>query len=100
MLLEGLLTIVVGLACPFLLPNGPSSAKFLSQDEKDFLAQRLKDDSGSTGEVQTGESFKKMYLIAALTDWKIYLSVLIYWGNSICTYGYEEPPTPSGNRHQ
>lgn len=90
MLLEGLLTIVVGLACPFLLPNGPSTARFLSQDEKQFLAQRLKDDSGSTGQVQTEEKFQRRYLIAALTDWKIYLSVLIYWGNSICTYGCED----------
>lgn len=26
----------------------------------------------------------------AFTDWKIYLSVLIYWGNAICNYGYDE----------
>jgi hypothetical protein len=87
LILEGLCTVIVGMACPFLLPNGPASAKFLSMEEKTFLSQRLENDSGGSGRLQTAETFQMRYVIAALTDWKIYLSVLIYWGNSICTYG-------------
>ncbi|OBT53111.1 hypothetical protein VE04_07821 [Pseudogymnoascus sp. 24MN13] len=88
LILEGLCTVIVGMACPFLLPNGPASAKFLSMEEKTFLSQRLENDSGGSGRLQTAETFQMRYVIAALTDWKIYLSVLIYWGNSICTYGF------------
>lgn len=28
------------------------------------------------------------YLLSALTEWKIYLAVIIYWGNSIALYGF------------
>jgi hypothetical protein len=37
--------------------------------------------------VKTDEPFQWKFFWAALKDWKIYLSVVIYWGNAICSYG-------------
>ncbi|OAL53127.1 MFS general substrate transporter [Pyrenochaeta sp. DS3sAY3a] len=88
MILEGILTVLVGFLCPFILPNDPATAKFLSHEEKLFLIRGLENDSGSTGRVETSEKFNKRYLIAALTDVKIYISVLIYWGTAISNYGF------------
>ncbi|KAH6974573.1 putative MFS nicotinic acid transporter Tna1 [Ilyonectria sp. MPI-CAGE-AT-0026] len=88
-ILEGILTVVIGAAIPFLLPDSPASASFLSQDEKNFISHRLAHDSGTTsGAIGTDEKFQWSYIRAALSDWKIYLGVLMYWGHSICIYAF------------
>jgi ACS family tartrate transporter-like MFS transporter len=38
---QGLLTILIGVAVPFLLPNRPADATFLTMDEKAWLQARL-----------------------------------------------------------
>lgn len=87
MILEGTLTVIVGCLCPFILPNSPATASFLTAPEKTYIIQALQNDSGSTGRVETAEKYHKRYIIAALKDIKIYISVLIYWGNAISNYG-------------
>jgi hypothetical protein len=86
-ILEGIFTALTGFAILFLMPNSPATASFLTAQERDLLCQRLESDSGGSGNVQTSERFQMKYLTAALTDWKIWLSVIVYWGNSISTYG-------------
>jgi hypothetical protein len=87
-ILEGLLTVVLGLACPFVLPDSPATAKFLSDKERKFLSYRLMKDSGREhGQVNIDEGFKLKYVLEALKDWKVYLSVLILGANPIATYG-------------
>lgn len=82
----GILTVVIGAAIPFLLPDSPASASFLSQDEKNFISHRLAHDSGTaSGAIGTDEKFQWSYIRAALSDWKIYLGVLMYWGHSVST---------------
>lgn len=88
-MLEGIFTVVVGVSCYMFLPNGPATARFLTPAERAFLIERLENDNGGgSGKVGTHEPFKWRYMVDALTDWKIYLSVLIYWGNAICNYGF------------
>ncbi|KAJ8116180.1 hypothetical protein OPT61_g2333 [Boeremia exigua] len=87
MILEGILTVMIGCICPFILPNSPASADFLTAPEKAYILQGLQNDSGSTGQVETSEKYHKRYIFAALRDFKIYISVLIYWGNAISNYG-------------
>ena len=95
-MLEGLVTVAVGAACFFFLPNSPATAKFLTPEERAFLIGRLKSDNGGTsGKVDTNEPFQWKYMKDALTDWKIYISVMIYWGNAISTYGYDYLPPVS-----
>jgi hypothetical protein len=80
--LEGIVTVVIGVFLPVILPDSPATASFLTPKEKDFIAQRLIQDAGTTsGKVHTVEGFKWKYLKAALIEWKIYLAVIIYWGN-------------------
>ncbi|KAK2785261.1 hypothetical protein FQN53_007837 [Emmonsiellopsis sp. PD_33] len=90
LILEGLVTVVVGVACYFFLPNSPATARFLKPEERAFLLDRLAKDSGGTsaGGDMNEEPFKWKYVKNALTDYKIYLTVLIYFGNSLCTFGF------------
>ncbi|KIW46496.1 uncharacterized protein PV06_02165 [Exophiala oligosperma] len=88
-ILEGMATVVVGCSLYWTLPDSPQTASFLTPAERDFIIRRLRQDAGtSAGQVRTDDGFQWRYLRAALSDWKIYLAVIIYWGNSICLYGF------------
>jgi MFS family permease len=88
-ILEGIVTVAVGVTLPWTLPDSPETASFLTQAEKDFIQRRLRQDAGTAdGQVNTSEGFKWRYLRAALGEWKLYFAVIIYWGNSICLYGF------------
>ncbi|EXA35259.1 hypothetical protein FOVG_14018 [Fusarium oxysporum f. sp. pisi HDV247] len=91
-ILEGILTVCVGVTIPWVLPDSPETASFLSEQEKAFVSERLRlDVRVSMDHDNDGEEtnkFELRYLKDALKDWKIYLGVIIYWGNSISTYGF------------
>lgn len=90
-ILEGILTVCVGVTIPWLLPDSPSDASFLEQSEKDFILATLRQDVGVEGNSSTTankDRFQWKHIKEVLLDWKIYLAVLIYWGNSISTYGF------------
>lgn len=79
-ILEGLVTVVVGCVSKFTLPDSPETASFLALEEKKFIVSRLQADAGHTGgKVGTNEGYQWSYLKAALTEWKVYLAVLVYW---------------------
>jgi len=88
-ILEGIVTVVVGATLYWILPDSPQTASWLEPWEQQYLINRLAQDSGTKGgKVQTAEKFQRRYITAALTDWKIWLAVLVYWGNSIPLYGF------------
>ncbi|GFF91186.1 MFS transporter, putative [Aspergillus udagawae] len=62
----------------FFLPDYPESARWLTQEERDLAAQRLRTE-GSKGEAKamTWEDAK-----AVLTDWRLYAHYAIYFGIS------------------
>lgn len=84
-ILEGILTVCVGVTIPWVLPNSPETASFLSEQEKAFVSERLRLDVRVSMEhdndVEDTDKFEWRYLKDALKDWKIYLGVIIYWGN-------------------
>lgn len=81
-ILEGILTVLIGASTPWLLPDSPNDARFLTSAEKEIINHRLEQDAGtSAGKVGLGGSFQWRYLKEALLDWKIYLACVIYWGN-------------------
>ena len=45
---EGLLTMVVSIIAYFFIHNYPATASFLSEEERDVIQRRLKDDSDAT----------------------------------------------------
>jgi MFS family permease len=81
-IIEGMATVVIGGLIALFLPDSIEDVKFLTEDEKKFLAYRLRYDSGVDGaEVGSKEPFQWRYLWAALGDWHIWLAAIIYWGN-------------------
>jgi sugar phosphate permease len=82
-ILEGAVTVLTGFAVLFLLPDSPERAKWLSSREQQFLRYRLEQDSGTKeGRVNTTDKFQVKYLIRALTDWKLWFTVFIFWGST------------------
>lgn len=81
-ILEGILTVLIAATLPWTLPDSPELATFLSREEKDFIHRRLEQDSGtSSGTVQTNEKFQWKFLWAGLSDWRLYVGMIAYWGN-------------------
>ncbi|EJD40514.1 MFS general substrate transporter, partial [Auricularia subglabra TFB-10046 SS5] len=97
-ILEGSATVVVGFVALFILPDFPSTARFLREDEKAYVLwrksmiqwlpreltqQRLEYDNSTVGEA---ERFKLRYLVQAFLDWQacwpcnpsLYLHILVY----------------------
>ena len=71
-ILEGLLTVVVGVAAKWWIPDWPETASFLTEEERARLVGRLAVDSGDA---------KMDYLNKAawrriMSDWKIYLALV------------------------
>lgn len=79
---EGLLTIVVAAASYFFVHNYPSTAKFLTEAERGFIQQRLKDDSDATQD----EGFAWRNVRKAFTDVKCYLYALGFHTLSLPLY--------------
>lgn len=88
-IIEGIVTVVVGVSVPWTLPDSPAAASFLSQSQKELIVSRLEQDSGTeAGRVETGESFQWSSLKSAMLDWRIWFTIFIYWGNTIPLYGF------------
>ena len=82
-ILEGAVTVLTGFAVLWLLPDSPESSKWLDDREKKFIRARLDQDSGTReGRVNTTDEFQLKYLTAAVTDWKLWFTVFIYWGST------------------
>lgn len=85
-ILEGIITVLVGCTIPWALPDSPDRASWLSETEMDFIKMQLQRDQGVSGtSAEKGQSFKWSHLGEALSDWKIYLAVIMYWGNRYVT---------------
>lgn len=81
----GLITMVAGLASYWIIQDFPDTAKFLTEPERAFVIRRLKNDSQASA---GGESFSWSAIRAALTDWKMWLSMLIYAGSDAPLYAF------------
>lgn len=80
-ILEGMATVVVGTALALCLPDSPGTARFLTVDERSILTRRLQREYGRAQDGSQEHSFQWKYLKSCLTDVKLYLAVIIYWGN-------------------
>jgi hypothetical protein len=80
--------VTFALISPFVLPDDPSKARFLTKNEQSFMLHRLQTDLGLHGMHSTyDDKFQMKYFWAAVKDLKIYLSILVYWGNAMAIYG-------------
>lgn len=72
-LTEGGLTVLAGAASYFFLPNVPSEARFLTEEEKIIANERLKDNKEPEGL----KNLKWVDVLAALQDWKLWSYVAL-----------------------
>lgn len=86
-LLEGLVTVVLGVLCFFLLIDSPQlSGKWLTQDEIRYLElQHFIKDGGEFKDERKKTSWKD--ISAVLSNWKMYLLAYILLCQSACSYG-------------
>lgn len=76
-ILEGIVTVLIGIISFWVVQDFPDDAKFLSVDDRRRVLRRLKEDKQSSAE---HEEFKFEYLWASLKDWKTYTGMVIYMG--------------------
>ncbi|KAI1205321.1 MFS general substrate transporter [Annulohypoxylon truncatum] len=84
-ILEGLLTVVFGVASFWMVHDFPDQARFLSDVDRIRVVRRLKLDQQSSAE---HEEWKISYLIAGLKDWKMWLGMVIYMGCDMPLYAF------------
>ncbi|KAL1999602.1 hypothetical protein VTN02DRAFT_4287 [Thermoascus thermophilus] len=87
-ILEGLATIVVAVGAYFVIYDFPDTASFLTEEERAWVIHRLRY-QGSDGarRVVEDEEFKWRYVKDALTDWQVYLALVMFWGIVCPLYG-------------
>ena len=84
-ILEGLATVVVGVASFWMVQDFPDDAKFLSSDEKKRVLRRLAADQQASAK---HENFNMKYFWASVKDYKTYLYSIIYMGAAMPLYAF------------
>ena len=82
-LIQGGLTIVVGIWSFFYLTDKPKDAKWLPDDERQALVETVEaeDDAKASGEGPGS-------VLKALLNWRVWYFALIYFCMQIATYGF------------
>ena len=75
-ILEALPAVIMGIACLFVLPNGPAQARWLNPEQRDWLSARL------TQEKAMARTAPHMPLIKIMTNRYILTLALVYAGSS------------------
>ncbi|THV02517.1 MFS general substrate transporter [Dendrothele bispora CBS 962.96] len=84
-ILEGLLTVVAGVASFWIIQDFPDTAKFLSEAERTVVVRRLQsDDQFSAG----GENLRWKYIFQSLLDWKTWVGMMTYCGCDMPLYAF------------
>ncbi|CAF9908538.1 MAG: hypothetical protein ALECFALPRED_004668 [Alectoria fallacina] len=84
-ILEGLVTVLIGIASFWMVFDFPDEAHFLSDDDRRRVLRRLKADQQSSAE---HEAFKMEYFWASIKDWKTWLYAAIYMGADVPLYAF------------
>lgn len=82
-LIEGCVTVAVGLAMPFAIPKNSDKAGWLTDEEKRFIDCRLRlAGVRATSKEVEREKFSWRHLSAGMLDWKVNLGILMAWANA------------------
>ncbi|KAG1139166.1 hypothetical protein G6F37_009941 [Rhizopus arrhizus] len=73
-IIEGVPTVILAVVTAWYLPNSPETAKFLSDEEREFAANRLAEDAGASYD----HSWSWSQVVSVFTDWKTYMYMAIY----------------------
>ncbi|KAI0305841.1 MFS general substrate transporter [Multifurca ochricompacta] len=84
-ILEGLATIMAGLASFFIIQDFPDTARFLSEAERTVVIRRLQSDDQFSA---AGENLKWRNIKSSFTDWKTWMGIGIYVGADMPLYAF------------
>lgn len=84
-ILEGLLTVLIGIASFWLVYDFPDEATFLSEEDRARVIRRLKLDQQASA---NHENFSMKYFWQAWFDWKMWLGMAIYMGCDMPLYAF------------
>ncbi|CAG8665620.1 19957_t:CDS:10 [Cetraspora pellucida] len=88
-LIDGLVTVIVAIIAYFYIADYPEEAKWLRKEERSLAVLRLKRDiDGIEYKKAREHSFDKVYIVECLTDWKVYISMLILLGINTSVYSF------------
>ncbi|KAL5121128.1 hypothetical protein ACEQ8H_000979 [Pleosporales sp. CAS-2024a] len=85
MILEGIPTVVLGVATWFLLPDSPETAYFLNEQEKAYAAARLQRQTGYT---QKAAEFHWADVMKCFQDWRVWTFCCAQFGSDTMLYGF------------
>lgn len=71
-ILEGIVTVFIGILAFFIIPDWPETATFLKPDERAMLLARLSEDSGPA----VMNRLDRKAMKRTFSDWKIYLGLV------------------------
>ncbi|KAL2206340.1 MFS general substrate transporter [Sarocladium strictum] len=83
-IIEGVISVVIGLACWVTLPRTAQDAWFLKEDEKQLMRDRRLRDVAYTGD----ETFSWSYVWMAFTDWMVWTAALSLFCAGIPLFGF------------
>ncbi|KAE9961860.1 hypothetical protein BLS_001228 [Venturia inaequalis] len=75
-IIEGLITVAIGIISYFVVADWPHQAKFLNEEERALLAARLASDAGDANMSRLDKRAAKRIF----GDWKVYCGVFMYFG--------------------
>jgi sugar phosphate permease len=79
-ILEGIFTFIFGLASFFILPRSPAHARFLSERERAYVVERLKQD-GATGSNEQMDRFSWREVFQAFTLPHVWMLAVVFFFN-------------------
>jgi len=87
-LLEGAVTVLIGIATFFFMPDSPELSKWLSPEEKSYLMiQRAIKEGGKKNVEGEAEKFQWKLVWELFSDYKLYLQAFILFTASAAAYG-------------
>jgi MFS family permease len=82
-LLEGIPSVLVGILVLMLLPNGPKTSAWLTDEEKSLVAQRLDEEEAGKKDLVQRHSF-----MDAFRDGRVWALTLVYFCGAITFYAF------------
>lgn len=83
-IIEGMATVLVGVACWWMVFDWPDTARFLTAEGRIRIRRRLAQDNQSS----TAEEYDRRHIYGALRDYKTWCYALIYMGCLIPLYAF------------
>ncbi|GAW25736.1 putative MFS transporter [Rosellinia necatrix] len=84
-ILEGTLTVIVGIIFFFVFPAFPEEAKWLTEEERTYVKARLKADQGNNA---AERKIKLSDVATVMKDYRIWLGGFMYLGLIVPAYSY------------